>query len=76
MALILGNGILYLTNSFGILGLVPTFIVGLIGDFILLIGCIGGLVRMLMNGDFFGFIYYDIRKLAVQIVVTISLMLS
>ena len=36
MALILGNGILYLTNSFGILGLVPTFIVGLIGDFILL----------------------------------------
>ena len=75
-AMIIGNGLLYLTNSFGFLGLLPTFIVGLIGDFLLLIGVFGGFLRMIMNGDFFGFIYYDIRKLVIQLVVTIALLIS
>ena len=76
MALLLGNGLLYLTNSFGFFGIIPTFIVGLIGDLLLMIGAFGGLLRMIMNGDFFGFIYFDIRKLVVQVFVTICMMLS
>ena len=76
MALILGNGVLFVTNSLGLFGILPTFIVGLVGDVLLLIGCVFGFLRMMANGDFFGFIYYDIRKLVVQLVVTISIMLS
>ena len=76
MALLLGNGILYLTNAFGLLGVLPTFFVGLVGDILLLIGVLFGFLRMMMNGDFFGFIYYDIRKLVIQLVVTVAMMLS
>ena len=54
-----------ITNGLGIIGLLPTFIIGLIGDILLFIGVIFGLIRMGFNGDFFGFIYYDCRKLAV-----------
>ena len=76
MALLFGNLTLYLTNGFGFFGILPTFVVGLIGDILLLIGVFGGFLRMITNGDFFGFIYYDIRKLAIQVVVTILMMLS
>ena len=76
MAMLLGNGILYFTNAFGLLGIIPTFIVGLVGDILLLIGVLFGFLRMMMNGDFFGFIYYDIRKLVIQLVVTTAMMLS
>ena len=76
MALLLGNGILYFTNALGLLGTIPTLIIGLVGDILLLIGCVFGFLRMMMNGDFFGFIYYDIRKLAIQLLVTITMMLT